>query len=188
MSDIASGRLYDVSADLVSDDLWERIAALLPARPTHRHPGRLPASDRVALAGIVYRLHPGRGDHVGPSPVDHARLGSKHHLIVDRHGTPLAITLTGGNRHDVTQLPLLDTIPSVRGLRGRPRRALGISFNYGAGDPRSTGINRREGHRGAAVTGTASMQADNLALREDIPLLIHVPRRVAELDLLPVLV
>ncbi|MDQ0946508.1 hypothetical protein QFZ24_000431 [Streptomyces phaeochromogenes] len=30
-------------------------------------------------------------------------------LIVDRHGTPLAITLTGGNRHDVTQLlPRLD--------------------------------------------------------------------------------
>jgi transposase len=44
-------------------------------------------------------------------------------LIVDRHGTPLAVTLTGGNRHDVTQLlPLLDAIPSIRGLRGRPRR------------------------------------------------------------------
>jgi transposase len=60
---------------------------------------------------------------VGPSPVDRARPGSKHHLIVDRHGTPLAVTLTGGNRHDVTQLlPLLDAIPSIRGLRGRPRR------------------------------------------------------------------
>jgi len=64
-----------------------------------------------------------RGDHVGPSPVDRARPGSKHHLIVDRHGTPLAVTLTGGNRHDVTQLlPLLDAIPAIRGLRGRPRR------------------------------------------------------------------
>ncbi|HEY9368872.1 IS5 family transposase, partial [Streptomyces sp.] len=50
------------------------------------------------------------------------RLGSKHHLIVDRHGTPLAVSLTGGNRHDVTQLiPLLDAIPRIRGLRGRPR-------------------------------------------------------------------
>ncbi|WTF17801.1 IS5 family transposase [Streptomyces sp. NBC_01601] len=65
---------------------------------------------------------PQRGDHVGPSPVDRARPGSKHHLIVDRHGTPLAVTLTGGNRHDVTQLlPLLDAVPSIRGLRGRPR-------------------------------------------------------------------
>lgn len=44
-------------------------------------------------------------------------------MIVDRHGTPLAITLSGGNRHDVTQLlPLPDAIPPVRGLRGRPRR------------------------------------------------------------------
>lgn len=32
------------------------------------------------------------------------------------------MSLTGGNRHDVTQLmPLLDAIPRIRGLRGRPR-------------------------------------------------------------------
>ncbi|AJF66604.1 transposase [Streptomyces vietnamensis] len=44
-------------------------------------------------------------------------------MIVDRHGTPLAVTLTGGNRHDVTQLlPLLAAIRPIRGLRGRPRR------------------------------------------------------------------
>jgi transposase len=31
--------------------------------------------------------------------------------------------LTGGNRHDVTQLiPLLDRVPAVAGLVGRPRR------------------------------------------------------------------
>ncbi|WP_346088374.1 IS5 family transposase [Streptomyces erythrogriseus] len=175
-------------ADLVPDDLWERVAPLLPPAPERRrrHPGRLRVPDRIALAGVLYvlrtgvawrdvpaetvgcsgvtawrrlrdwteagvwpRLHadlltelrradlldlddcavdrlarpgPQRGDHVGPSPVDRARLGSKHHLIVDRHGTPLAVTLTGGNRHDVTQLlPLLDAVPSIRGLRGRPR-------------------------------------------------------------------
>jgi transposase len=33
------------------------------------------------------------------------------------------VTLTGENRHDVTQLlPLLDAVPPIRGLRGRPRR------------------------------------------------------------------
>src|ERR1700753_4292538 len=53
------------------------------------------AAERIARPG------PQRGDHVGPSPVDRARPGSKHHLIVDRHGTPLAVTLTSGNRHDV---------------------------------------------------------------------------------------
>ncbi|MET9686071.1 IS5 family transposase [Streptomyces coeruleorubidus] len=73
--------------------------------------------------GRVARPGPQRGDHVGPSPVDRARASSKHHLIVDRHGTPLAVTLTGGNRHDVTKLmPLLDSVPPIRGLRGRPRR------------------------------------------------------------------
>lgn len=63
-----------------------------------------------------------RGAHTGPSPVDRARPGSKHHVVVDRQGTPLAVSLTGGNRHDVTQLmPLLDAIPHIHGLRGRPR-------------------------------------------------------------------
>jgi len=61
MPDRASGRLSDMPADLVSDDLWERIAALLPTRPArrHRHPGRLPVPDRVALAGIIYVLRKG---------------------------------------------------------------------------------------------------------------------------------
>ncbi|MFF9850949.1 transposase [Streptomyces litmocidini] len=47
-----------MSDDLVSDDLWERIAPLLPRRPPrrHRYPGRLPADDRAALRGIVYVL------------------------------------------------------------------------------------------------------------------------------------
>ena len=35
----------------------------------------------------------------------------------------MAWALTGGNRHDVTQLlPLLDRVPAVAGLVGRPRR------------------------------------------------------------------
>ncbi|WP_435865195.1 IS5 family transposase [Streptomyces spectabilis] len=186
---ILVGRVSGVRADLVPDDLWARVAPLLPPAPERRrrHPGRLRVPDRTALAGVLFVLRTGvawrdvpaetvgcsgvtawrrprdwteagvwsrlhaallselrradlldlddcavdgshiralkRGDHVGPSPVDRARPGSKHHLIVDRHGTPLAVTLTGGNRHDVTQLlPLLDAVPSIRGLRGRPRR------------------------------------------------------------------
>ena len=46
-----------------------------------------------------------------------------HHLICDSGGIPLAVTLTGGNRNDVTQLiPLVEAVPPIRGLRGRPRR------------------------------------------------------------------
>jgi transposase len=55
--------------------------------------------------------------------VDRGRNGSKHHLLVDPSGLPLAWTLTGGNRNDVTQLiPLLERIPPVAGRVGRPRR------------------------------------------------------------------
>ena len=63
------------------------------------------------------------GSETGPSPVDRGRRGSKHHLLVDAHGTPLAWSLTGGNRNDVTQLiALLDRVPPVRGRVGRPRQ------------------------------------------------------------------
>ena len=59
----------------------------------------------------------------GPSPVDRGKTSSKHHLICDGGGVPLAVGLTGGNRNDITQLiPLLDAVPPVRGRRGRPRR------------------------------------------------------------------
>jgi transposase len=69
------------------------------------------------------------GDHTGPSPVDRARPGSKHHLITDAHGIPLAVTLTGGHRHDVTQLmPLIEAIPPIRGRAGRPRQRPGELF------------------------------------------------------------
>lgn len=103
-------------------DRGRRLAT--PARgPAVRASPRRPAELGRLLRGRIARPGSQRGDHVGPSPVDRARPGSKHHLIVDRHGTPLAVTLAGGNRHDVTQLlPLLDAIPSIRGLRGRPRR------------------------------------------------------------------
>ena len=50
--------------------------------------------------------------------------------VVDRRRTgcgsgssPLSVSLTGGNRNDVTQLlPLIDKVPPVRGRRARPRR------------------------------------------------------------------
>jgi transposase len=45
---------------------------------------------------------------------------------VDATGIPLAWSLTGGNRNDVTQLiPLLEAVPAVAGVRGRPRRKPG---------------------------------------------------------------
>ncbi|MEV0111230.1 IS5 family transposase [Nocardia sp. NPDC050799] len=86
-----------------------------------RAAGRLELSRVLVDASHVRALK--RGDHVGPSPVDRGRPGSKHHLITDAAGTPLAVTLTGGNRNDVTQLiPLVDALPVIRSRRGRPWR------------------------------------------------------------------
>ncbi|WP_246258147.1 IS5 family transposase, partial [Pararobbsia alpina] len=61
------------------------------------------------------------GRKTGPNPTDRARPGSKHHILVDANGIPIVAILTGANRNDVTQLlPLVDSIPPIRGVRGRP--------------------------------------------------------------------
>jgi transposase len=91
-----------------------------------------------SLAGIrqewQYQLVAGRrgqqfgpggfwGPQTGPNPTDRARNGSKHHVITDAQGVPLAVRLTGANVHDVTQLqPLVEAIPPIPGRRGRPRQ------------------------------------------------------------------
>ncbi len=38
------------------------------------------------------------GPKSGPGPVGRARPGSKHHVLTDAQGVPLAVSLTGGNR------------------------------------------------------------------------------------------
>ena len=60
------------------------------------------------------------GSATGPSPVDRARNGSKHHLLVDATGIPLAWTVTGGNRNDVTQLIPLARARPAGARQGRP--------------------------------------------------------------------
>jgi transposase len=63
------------------------------------------------------------GAKIGPNPTDRRKNGSKHHTITDAKGIPLAVRLSGANRHDVTQLlPLVDAIPPVSGKCGRPRQ------------------------------------------------------------------
>lgn len=63
------------------------------------------------------------GALTGKNPTDRAKKGSKRHLLVDGNGTPLAVRITGANRHDsVEAMKLVDDIPPIRGRRGRPRR------------------------------------------------------------------
>lgn len=59
----------------------------------------------------------------GPNPTDRRKPGSKHHLITDANGIPLAAIVTGANRPDVTLLiDLVEAIPPIAGKVGAPRR------------------------------------------------------------------
>jgi transposase len=98
--------------------VWQRVFETLLAE--------LQASHKIdwyrALVDSASVRAPCGGDKTGPNPTDRRKLGSKHHLLTDAQGIPLAMTLTGANRHDVTQLlPLLDKVPHVKGKRGAPR-------------------------------------------------------------------
>ncbi|MCX4410262.1 MULTISPECIES: IS5 family transposase [unclassified Streptomyces] len=105
--------------DWTDAGVWQRLHESLPAELNAA--GALDWS-RAVIDGSHVRAMKG-GPKTGPSPVDRARTGSQHHLITEAHGIPLAVSLTGGNRNDVTQLmPLIEAVPPVRGRRGRPRR------------------------------------------------------------------
>ena len=65
-----------------------------------------------------------RGSLTGPNPTDRGKSGSKHHIITDAKGTPLASPmLTASNVPDVVMLlPIVNHITPVKGRRGRPRQ------------------------------------------------------------------
>jgi transposase len=99
--------------------VWDRLHRELLRRLNAR--GRLDWSTGVEDGSHIRALRGGR--LTGRSPVDRGRAGSKHYLIVDGHGVPLAATLTGGHRNDVTPLlRLVDGIGAIAAKRGRPRQ------------------------------------------------------------------
>jgi transposase len=80
----------------------------------------------------------GGGGKTGPNPTDRRKLGSKHHLVVDAQGLPLAVTVTGSNVHDVTELVhAVDSIPPIRGKVGRPRRRPKVLYGDRAYDSKA---------------------------------------------------
>ena len=97
--------------------VWQRLHEVLLAE--------LRAADKLDMFRAVVASSHVRGSKAaktGRSPVDRGRPGSKHYLITDAGGVPLAVLLTGGNRNDVTQLlPLLQAMPLMRGIRRQPR-------------------------------------------------------------------
>jgi transposase len=108
--------------------VWEQLHALLLAEL--RSAGELEWSRAVADSSHVQAKG---GSQTGPSPVDRARNGSKHHLLVDARGIPLAWTVTGGNHNHVTQLvPLVERVPPVRGRSVSPPTEATTTTSTGA--------------------------------------------------------
>jgi transposase len=99
--------------------IWQRLfeALLAELQKAHQIDWYRARVDSASLRA------PSGGAKTGPNPTDRRKRGSKHHLLTDAQGIPLAMVLTKANRHDVTQLlPLLDKIPPVRGKPGPPQR------------------------------------------------------------------
>ena len=87
---------------------------------------RLNAADKIdwsrAVVDASFVRALGGGEGTGPNPTDRSKLGSKHHVLVDGHGIPLAARLTAANVNEVTQMvPLVDAVPPVGGKAGHPR-------------------------------------------------------------------
>jgi transposase len=88
-----------------------------------RQAGRLDP-DLVIVDAVILRAF-GGGDKTGPSPVDRRKKGTKHTLLVDRHGAPLAIRTAGANASDHKRIiPLVLDFPKVKGKPGRPKQLL----------------------------------------------------------------
>jgi transposase len=83
-------------------------------------PGRLVEGE----PGLGERTRQKGGEAVGPNPTDRGKPGSKHHLLTDRNGVPLAVVFTAANVHDSKVFEeLVDAVgPIKRPGRGRPRK------------------------------------------------------------------
>jgi transposase len=65
----------------------------------------------------------GGGEESGKNPTDRGKLGTKHHILTDAQGIPLAVTITGSNEADVSEAPnVINAVPPVAGKVGHPRQ------------------------------------------------------------------
>ncbi len=98
--------------------VWDRLHADLLR--LLRKAGELEA-ETVVIDSVTLRAF-GGGEATGPSPVDRRKKGTKHTLMVDRHGVPLAVRTAGANASDHRQIiPRVLDYPKVGGEPGRPK-------------------------------------------------------------------
>jgi hypothetical protein len=81
----------------------------------------IPEAELAIVDSVMVRAF-GSGEATGPSPDDRRQLGTRHTLVVDGNGVPLAIHTAPANASDHGQiLPAVADFPRVPGKRGRPR-------------------------------------------------------------------
>jgi transposase len=105
--------------DWQKDGTWDKIPKVLL--------DKLRGADKIAwsraLSDSSFVRAAYGGAATGPSPVDRSKPGSKHHVITDAHGIPLASSVTAANCNDVTEMaPLVNQLPEVAGKAGHPKR------------------------------------------------------------------
>lgn len=98
--------------------VWEKLHLLLLEE--------LNAADKIdwsrALIDASFAKAPEGGEDTGPNPTDRRKSGTKHHVLTDAQGIPLAATVTAANVNDVTQtFQVLTAMPPVGGKPG-PKR------------------------------------------------------------------
>jgi transposase len=122
--------------------VWERLHQVLLEE--------LQDADRIdwsrAVVDSTHARALGGGEKTGENPTDRRKLGSKHHLVTDAQGIPLAVTITGSNVHDLKELiPVVDAVPSVSGKVGHPRKRPEVLYGDRAyhSDPHRQELRRR---------------------------------------------
>jgi transposase len=99
--------------------VWQRLHEVLLAEL--QEADRIDWSRASVDSGHARAL--GGGEKTGPNPTDRRKPGSKHHVVTDAEGVPLAATTTASNTHDVNEmLPVVDAVPEVAGKVGHPRQ------------------------------------------------------------------
>jgi transposase len=99
-------RLRDWQAASVRDELQELLLA----------------ADQIDWSRVIVYFFSIRAVGAGQKrdPIPQTVRDSKHHLITEAQGIPLAVIMTGANRHDVTRLhALVQAIAPIGGKRGR---------------------------------------------------------------------